>query len=119
MRILTWSLVVTTLCLITSSSSAFLAPRLPSRTLAADACSIPLSAQKLPILAEDTIMNEKAHGTSPAPVQKNLRWNCDYETADRICNFNRHYAEVSDEYIHVYTGYITGHAESHQVSLKL
>jgi hypothetical protein len=25
-------------------------------------------------------------------VQKNLRWGCDFETADRICNFNRHYA---------------------------
>ena len=26
-------------------------------------------------------------------MQKNLRWACDYDTADRICNFNRHYAE--------------------------
>ena len=24
---------------------------------------------------------------------KSLRWKCDYDTADRICNFNRHYAE--------------------------
>ena len=38
-------------------------------------------------------MSPKAHGTSPAPVQKDLRWNCDFSTADRICNFNRHYAE--------------------------
>lgn len=30
---------------------------------------------------------------SYSPVQKNLRWGCDYDTADRICNFNRHYAE--------------------------
>ena len=22
-----------------------------------------------------------------------MRWNCDVQTADRICNFNRHYAE--------------------------
>jgi peptide methionine sulfoxide reductase MsrB len=37
----------------------------------------------------------KAHGTSNVPVQQNLRWDCDRETADRICNFNRHYAEHS------------------------
>ena len=24
---------------------------------------------------------------------KNLRWSCDWNTADRICCFNRHYAE--------------------------
>merc|ERR1712232_137542 len=28
-------------------------------------------------------------------VQENLRWGCNRETADRICNFNRHYAEHS------------------------
>ena len=38
-------------------------------------------------------MSPKKHGTSDVPVQKDLRWNCDYDTADRICNFNRHYAE--------------------------
>jgi len=38
-------------------------------------------------------MSPKSHGTSETPVQKDLRWNCDYDTADRICNFNRHYAE--------------------------
>ena len=26
-------------------------------------------------------------------MQKNLKWNVDRDTADRICNFNRHYAE--------------------------
>ena len=34
-------------------------------------------------------------GTSATPVQKDLRWNCDAQTADRICNFNRHYAEFA------------------------
>ena len=43
----------------------------------------------------DDIMNPKEHGTSHTPVQENLRWNCDWATADRICNFNRHYAEYS------------------------
>jgi peptide methionine sulfoxide reductase MsrB len=28
-------------------------------------------------------------------VQETLRWDCDKETADRICCFNRHYAEYS------------------------
>ena len=43
---------------------------------------------------EDT-MSQKAHGTSEAAVQKALRWNVDRDTADRICNFNRHYAEYA------------------------
>jgi hypothetical protein len=52
---------------------------------------------KLPVLADESVMNPKAHGTSDKPVQTNLRWNCDFETADRICNYNRHYAEVRAE----------------------
>jgi len=44
-------------------------------------------------MGDESIMSQKKHGTSDVPVQKDLRWNCDYETADRICNFNRHYAE--------------------------
>merc|ERR1712150_258461 len=44
---------------------------------------------------DESIMSAKAHGTSAVPVQQNLRWECDRDTADRICNFNRHYAEHS------------------------
>ena len=40
-------------------------------------------------------MSEKAHGTSEKPVQEELRWGCDFKTSDRICNFNRHYAEFA------------------------
>jgi len=47
------------------------------------------------VMGEESIMSQKAHGTSETPVQKDLRWNCDYDTADRICNFNRHYAEYA------------------------
>mmetsp|Transcript_19905 Transcript_19905/g.30327 ORF Transcript_19905/g.30327 Transcript_19905/m.30327 type:complete len:226 (-) Transcript_19905:240-917(-) len=47
------------------------------------------------VMGEESIMSPKAHGTSVTPVQKDLRWKCDYETADRICNFNRHYAEYA------------------------
>lgn len=40
-------------------------------------------------------MRPKAHGTCDKPVMLNLRWNCNHDTADRICCFNRHYAEHS------------------------
>eukprot|EP00565_Helicotheca_tamesis_P008512 CAMPEP_0185725718 /NCGR_PEP_ID=MMETSP1171-20130828/1908_1 /TAXON_ID=374046 /ORGANISM="Helicotheca tamensis, Strain CCMP826" /LENGTH=223 /DNA_ID=CAMNT_0028393911 /DNA_START=61 /DNA_END=732 /DNA_ORIENTATION=+ len=45
------------------------------------------------VMGDESIMSQKSHGTSDTPVQKDLRWACDYDTADRICNFNRHYAE--------------------------
>ena len=40
-------------------------------------------------------MLQKAHGTCLRPVQQNLRYGCDRREADRICCFNRHYAEHS------------------------
>ena len=43
----------------------------------------------------ESIMAQKAHGTSNTPVQSELRWNCDWNTADRICNFNRRFAEYA------------------------
>jgi len=45
------------------------------------------------VMGDESIMSPKAHGTSNTPVQDDLRWGCDRKTADRICNFNRHYAE--------------------------
>lgn len=48
-----------------------------------------------PIKGTEQLMAQKAHGTSATPVQDNLRWNADGKTADRICNFNRHYAEYA------------------------
>jgi hypothetical protein len=44
--------------------------------------------QKLPIIGDDSIMSHKRHGTSQTSVQKHLRWGCDWDTADRVCNFN-------------------------------
>lgn len=52
-------------------------------------------SSRYPIYGSEKIMKQKAHGTSETPVQKNLRWDCDFRTADRICNYNRHYAEHS------------------------
>mmetsp|Transcript_39222 Transcript_39222/g.94858 ORF Transcript_39222/g.94858 Transcript_39222/m.94858 type:complete len:182 (-) Transcript_39222:78-623(-) len=48
---------------------------------------------KFPIVGDPSIMSKKKHGTSNTRVQADLRWGCDRKTADRICNFNRHYAE--------------------------
>mmetsp|Transcript_21467 Transcript_21467/g.27753 ORF Transcript_21467/g.27753 Transcript_21467/m.27753 type:complete len:197 (+) Transcript_21467:150-740(+) len=45
------------------------------------------------VAGDEEIMHPKAHGTSSSPVQNNLRWGCSETIADRMCNFNRHYAE--------------------------
>mmetsp|Transcript_13499 Transcript_13499/g.24435 ORF Transcript_13499/g.24435 Transcript_13499/m.24435 type:complete len:184 (-) Transcript_13499:687-1238(-) len=66
-----------------------------STDVAASSSSHSSSCKKYPIIGSNKIMNRKAHGTSETPVQQNLRWNVDRKTADRICNFNRHYAEHS------------------------
>jgi hypothetical protein len=50
---------------------------------------------KYPIKADESVMSPKAHGTTEKPVMKNLKYGCDWDTADRICCFNRHYAEFS------------------------
>ena len=46
------------------------------------------NTSKYPIVADESVMSKKAHGTSEKPVMKNLRWKCDYDTADRICVSN-------------------------------
>ena len=50
---------------------------------------------KYPVVGAESIMAPKAHGTAERPVQADLRWGCDRGVADRICCFNRHYAEHS------------------------
>jgi hypothetical protein len=35
------------------------------------------------VMGEESIMSPKEHGTSDTPVQQNLRWDCDRDTADR------------------------------------
>lgn len=52
-----------------------------------------VAGSKFPIYADEGVMSEKGHGTSAAPVQASLKWGCDNALADRICNFNRHWAE--------------------------
>lgn len=46
-------------------------------------------------MGDESIMCRKKHGTSNTPVQSDLRWSCDPKLADRICNYNRHFAESS------------------------
>lgn len=76
-----------------SSARAFAPSPVSARSFSRTAMAA--ATGKLPILAGEEVMSQKAHGTSEEPVQKNLRWGCDYDTADRICNFNRHYAEYA------------------------
>ena len=46
-----------------------------------------------PVMGEESLMAQKSHGTSTHPVQQDLMYGCDAKLADKICNFNRHYAE--------------------------
>lgn len=50
-------------------------------------------------MGDESIMSPKAHGSSATPVQQNLRWGCDRDVAERICNYNRHYAEHSGYFL--------------------
>jgi peptide methionine sulfoxide reductase MsrB len=52
-----------------------------------------------PVVGPESLMSENAHGTCPAPVQDDLRYGCDFKTADNICCFNRHYAEHSGYWV--------------------
>ena len=45
-------------------------------------------------VGNDNIMLPKAHGTSEVPVQENLRFGASRKLADKICNYNRHFAEL-------------------------
>ena len=46
------------------------------------------------VYGDESIMSPKSHGTSDAPVQSELLYGVSNKLADRICNFNRHFAEM-------------------------
>lgn len=46
-------------------------------------------------LGDESLMAQKEHGTSSQPVQSDLLYGVSNKLADRICNFNRHFAEMS------------------------
>eukprot|EP01094_Clydonella_sp_ATCC50884_P001497 TRINITY_DN1111_c0_g1_i1.p1 TRINITY_DN1111_c0_g1~~TRINITY_DN1111_c0_g1_i1.p1 ORF type:complete len:166 (-),score=53.05 TRINITY_DN1111_c0_g1_i1:218-715(-) len=50
---------------------------------------------KHPHAVGEEVMRPRAHGTCDRPVQEELRWGVDRSTADRICCFNRRFAERS------------------------
>mmetsp|Transcript_18481 Transcript_18481/g.34637 ORF Transcript_18481/g.34637 Transcript_18481/m.34637 type:complete len:238 (+) Transcript_18481:60-773(+) len=52
-------------------------------------------ADQYPVQGTEDLMAPKLHGSTERPVQEGLRWNVDWNTADRICSFNRHFAEYA------------------------
>jgi hypothetical protein len=78
-----------------ATGTAALRPK-PSQAAAmaaASAVSVSVSVGGKMQLGEESIMSPKAHGTSAAPVQKDLLYGVSNTLADRICNFNRRFAE--------------------------
>eukprot|EP00913_Durusdinium_trenchii_P016724 g15721.t1 len=82
----------------------------------------PAKAESYPVQGNEELMKQKAHGTTEYPVQDSmpqrlhivwqtvsdppcecstlfveevLRWDVDRGTADRICSYNRHFAEYA------------------------
>lgn len=47
---------------------------------------------------DEDLMVSKAHGTSETPVQNDLLYNVNPKLADRICSYNRHFAEQAGYY---------------------
>ena len=78
-----------------ASSSALLGAARSARSVVSRAGTISANFGAPVVMGTEEMMSDKktGHGTSTMPCQKNLRWDCDVETADRICNYNRHYAE--------------------------
>ena len=50
------------------------------------------------VYGSDDIMNPKAHGTSDVAVQEDLRFGVSRKLADRICCYNRYFAELGGYY---------------------
>ena len=52
-----------------------------------------LASSQYPVRGDESIMAPKDHGTSSSPVQSKLKYGVDLKLADRICNYNRRWAE--------------------------
>eukprot|EP01062_Namystynia_karyoxenos_P044766 TRINITY_DN33026_c0_g1_i1.p1 TRINITY_DN33026_c0_g1~~TRINITY_DN33026_c0_g1_i1.p1 ORF type:complete len:185 (+),score=37.51 TRINITY_DN33026_c0_g1_i1:71-625(+) len=57
---------------------------------AAAACAEP---ESVVVRGEEDIMRQRAHGTCPHAPQRELLWGVAWDEADRVCCFNRRYAE--------------------------
>ena len=95
------------LLLLPSLASALRPPSIERRGCFATAVATTLVAASSPAVAssssspggkivfgDESIMSPKAHGTAEHPVQANLKYGVSNTLADRICNFNRHFAEM-------------------------
>jgi len=51
------------------------------------------------VYGDESIMSKKSHGTTESAVQKNLLFDIDREEADRICSYNRHFAESAGTFL--------------------
>eukprot|EP01036_Dinobryon_divergens_P026373 gene26373-35011_t len=92
-----WFNISILLCTFTSINSLFFS-KLGlwfSKGNSVAATSLDAANTQYPIYCEESLMNNKGHGTCINSVMKKLRWNCNFDTADRICCFNRHYAEYA------------------------
>ena len=63
------------------------------KSLERDDRSGPPDAVAGPAKGSEELMASKAHGTCERGAQRQLRWGCDHALADRICCFNRRFAE--------------------------
>lgn len=43
--------------------------------------------------SDESLMSQKGHGTTDIPVQENLKYGVPRKLADKICSYNRHFAE--------------------------
>jgi hypothetical protein len=66
----------------TGTSTATATTTTTERSLFNRLFSNPAATSQYPVTASEDVMSQKKHGTSEKPVQKNLRWNCDFETAE-------------------------------------
>lgn len=80
-----------------SNRRAFLKSTAAAAAAAAVALPSPASAASVGgtiQYGEERIMAQKAHGTSAQPVQSDLLYGVSNKLADKICNYNRHFAEM-------------------------
>jgi len=86
--------------LISASTIAFSSASLlvsPRSALASDISDDIIVGGKIQ-LGEDTLMAPKDHGTTSIPVQDNLKYGVSQKLSDKICSYNRHFAENSGYY---------------------
>ena len=80
------------------STAAVALPTVDDQACAADTGNLIEVGGKI-VYGDESLMNPKEHGTSSSPVQEELRYGVSNKLADKICNFNRHFAEFSGSFL--------------------